>query len=215
MGRIGSRCRVDCTSFKCDGVSRLCCVAPHCRNGRPHCCGTECPVGKIVSLAAAAVPRPLVQFLHLWHWPFAWFGNLIWPDLHTLGQCALLAGSLVVATLSYTLVENPVRYHPRLVESAKLSLAMGAILVGISFAAAPAAAWWVYTYQAIVLHDGKAVAMQKSTDDLPAIVVNGCHIDPAASRGVNGHPALIRGCQSVDFAVDADRPRRSACGRSW
>ena len=71
--------------------------------------------------------------IYLWHWPLlllpvVWFGEP--TDLHKL---AYLAGAVLLAHISYHLVENPVRRHPWLVgrKFASLGLTAGfAVIAG-------------------------------------------------------------------------------------
>ena len=117
---------------------------------------------------------------YLWHWPFTWFGRQAWPHMNLVGQLSLLAGSLLAGTASYYFVENPARYNPMLLRSARLSLAAGVVMISLSFGAA-SIVWWLYANPKILLHDGKTIAMQMVLDDIPRIYFDGCHISVRAT----------------------------------
>ena len=71
---------------------------------------------------------------YLWHWPVVVYAEILGATAWTV---ALVAGlSLVPAHLSYVLVENPVRFHPRLRAAAGPSLALGVGLTMVGVLAA-------------------------------------------------------------------------------
>lgn len=78
--------------------------------------------------------------LYLWHWPLLCFARIQWPvaGASLAARLALIAGSVVLAWLTYRFVEQPVRYssHHRTAKIAILVAAMTGILV------AGAVTWW-------------------------------------------------------------------------
>ena len=65
---------------------------------------------------------------YLWHWPVLVFAAALWPRMPVGGRIACALGALALATLSTALLENPIRFHPRLVGRPRLSIAMGLCL---------------------------------------------------------------------------------------
>lgn len=92
-------------------------------------------LGKVLAL------RPLVKIgdwsysLYLWHFPVLVLGVDLLGSSESL-RLGLIAVTFVAAYLTYTVVENPIRSHPALVKRAGASLALGALLVTASVAAA-------------------------------------------------------------------------------
>jgi peptidoglycan/LPS O-acetylase OafA/YrhL len=66
---------------------------------------------------------------YLWHWPVLVFGRILLPGRQgPLIAIPLLLASLAIAWSTHSLIENPVRFHRRLVAKPTLSLALGAAL---------------------------------------------------------------------------------------
>ena len=66
--------------------------------------------------------------LYLWHWLFIVAGTAHWGQLGAKRGLLLTALAFIPAWLSHRLVENPVRFNPRLAGSNALSLSLGANL---------------------------------------------------------------------------------------
>lgn len=66
--------------------------------------------------------------LYLWHWPPLALAAAAGGDPGVRKAIALTAISFVPAVLSYRLVENPIRFHPRLVRAPRFSVGMGVSL---------------------------------------------------------------------------------------
>jgi peptidoglycan/LPS O-acetylase OafA/YrhL len=73
---------------------------------------------------------------YLWHWPFLIFAKTCVPDLTWISRLVVAIGALLMAQITYWIVENPVRFHPRLMmrPALSLSLAVWVPAVGISVA---------------------------------------------------------------------------------
>lgn len=74
---------------------------------------------------------PVMQWLgklsyswYLWHWPFLIFAKTCLPDLTWISRLAVAIGALLMAQITYWIVENPVRFHPRLMMRPALSLSL-------------------------------------------------------------------------------------------
>ncbi len=64
--------------------------------------------------------------IYLWHFPVLLLAEARYGPLNVLERIGLLLGSVALAAASYMLVENPVRFAPKLVASPARSLVMGA-----------------------------------------------------------------------------------------
>jgi hypothetical protein len=71
---------------------------------------------------------------YLWHWPLLVLAAAVYPNIDGLAKLLVGAAALFAAYASYRLVENPLRFHPRLVESSVRSLGLGLALAVISIA---------------------------------------------------------------------------------
>lgn len=72
---------------------------------------------------------------YLWHWPLIVFARLTWPAHADLAAAGAAAASLVPAALSYTYLEQPVRYRRDLVRGRAVVLAAVCLLVPAVLAA--------------------------------------------------------------------------------
>lgn len=77
--------------------------------------------------------------LYLWHWPLLTLASVRFDGLSAQHRAVALVATVVLAALTFSLVENPVRHSPLLVRHAHLSLAVGAtitlVVAGAAFAA--------------------------------------------------------------------------------
>ena len=106
--------------------------------------GAELPY-RGAGLLLGSVP---LQFLgrlsyswYLWHWPFLVLSAALLPNISIVGKIAVAAISLVIAAVTHRLVENPIRFHPYLVQRPALSLYLAAALTFCSFSAATLSMW--------------------------------------------------------------------------
>ena len=108
--------------------------------------------------------------LYLWHWPLLVFAAVIWPQFDSLVVCLTVLVALGAAVLSYHAVENPIRFHRRLVLSKRLSLGW---LSGASIALAIGTSVLVQAERSdgATTPDRFAVAQR----DIPRVYRDGCH----------------------------------------
>lgn len=76
---------------------------------------------------------------YLWHWPFLVLAAALFPGASVLRNVLAVLTALAVAAAAHRLVENPIRFHPKLVARPWATLAMGAALMASAFAAAEGA----------------------------------------------------------------------------
>jgi peptidoglycan/LPS O-acetylase OafA/YrhL len=69
---------------------------------------------------------------YLWHWPCLVLASAVMPNLSVVGRIIVVTGALGLAAASYYTVEQPIRFHPRLVREPKLTLALGFTLTACS-----------------------------------------------------------------------------------
>ena len=66
--------------------------------------------------------------IYLWHFPVLLLAEAKYGPLGAGTRVALLLGAVALAAVSCALIENPVRFAPKLVASSALSLVMGALI---------------------------------------------------------------------------------------
>ncbi|MCL2788141.1 MAG: acyltransferase [Micrococcales bacterium] len=92
-------------------------------------------------IAAVLSIKPLVWIgglsysLYLWHWPILIAAKALWPDSAFRVPVLAVAVSVLPAWLVHRLVENPIRFAPKLSRSPGLALSIGAncSLLGVAF----------------------------------------------------------------------------------
>ena len=101
--------------------------------------GVLAPAARLPRLLAAA---PL-QFLgrlsytwYLWHWPALVLAEAAAGPFTLIARLAVALGSLLLSSVTYRLVENPLRFHPRLLPAPRRSLV---VMMTLSLVAAGAA----------------------------------------------------------------------------
>jgi len=101
--------------------------------------GAELPhvgVGRVLDSKPLQFLGTMSYSWYLWHWPFLVFAAVLDPSISTAGRIVAALAALVVATGAHYLIENPLRFQPRLVRSPILSLAFGGVLMALSLSAA-------------------------------------------------------------------------------
>ena len=95
------------------------------------------------SILQKMLALPVMQWLgrlsyswYLWHWPFLIYAKACFPGLGWHGRLLVVAGALLMAQLTYWLLENPVRFNPFLMARPALSLGLGVLVpaLGVSVA---------------------------------------------------------------------------------
>ncbi|MBT9330017.1 acyltransferase family protein [Paracidobacterium acidisoli] len=121
--------------------------------------------------------NPASQFLgrvsyswYLWHWPVLVLSSALWTlTLTDRLVCAL--ASLLMAALTYQLLENPIRFHPALMGHAWRSLAMAVCVTGISLSACAATAYLRHHLQT-----PRSRYISATIAALPVVYSDGCHL---------------------------------------
>lgn len=142
----------------------------------------------LVLLAGAAAPssaaprvlgvRPLTGLgrlsytWYLWHWPALVLTEAAAGPLELWQRLLVAAGALLTSEVTHRLVENPVRYHRRLVPAPRLAvmLMLGVSLVTTAVAAAAASAT-----------ERLQLRYVEAARDLPRSHRDGCHLQVPAS----------------------------------
>jgi len=93
-------------------------------------------VGTVFNTAPLQTLGGLSYSWYLWHWPFLVFTAAILPGGSVLARVTAAGTSLGVAYLTHRYFENPIRHNAALVNSPKLTLAVGAALTALSLVVA-------------------------------------------------------------------------------
>ena len=127
--------------------------------------GSVAPRRGIASLLSVA---PL-QFLgarsyswYLWHWPFVVFAAALVPGLGVGGKLIAALGALLAASLTFRLLERPIRLNPYLGARAALSLTLAA---GVTLLAL-AATWGLLQLAAQRALDARLSTISAATSDV-------------------------------------------------
>ncbi|MFZ0876486.1 MAG: acyltransferase family protein, partial [Pseudonocardiaceae bacterium] len=138
--------------------------------------------------------------LYLWHWPVLVLPVATFGELGGWTRTGLVVMAVALAWATYILVENPVRRSTRLRNGLRPSYALGAILAAVAVGAAALAGLLpklatdvrVEPLTSVRLAEGVvggartvpanvAPALNKVTNDIPAIYASGCHAPFAAT----------------------------------
>jgi peptidoglycan/LPS O-acetylase OafA/YrhL len=110
---------------------------------------------------------------YLWHWPAMVYAAVVIPELGGYARLLAAGVSLVLASATHHLFENPIRYHPRLVPRPRLSLALalGLTLLGLGIASGTRVV-------AVAASETPAqLAYTRAAADRPAMEDQGCVTD--------------------------------------
>ncbi len=112
---------------------------------------------------------------YLWHWPILFFGEAAYPEGGLIYSASLVGLSFAAAVATHHTIENPVRFHPVLLRSRTLSLAMGAILVGSAVLAGYAVTQYARGLN-VTLSGGRQIAIKDILSDRSPAYDSDCHI---------------------------------------
>lgn len=89
--------------------------------------------------AGGLLANPILQWFgrlsyswYLWHWPLLIYAAAVFPSGIRFQSTLVVGASLLAAWLTHAIVENPVRFHPRLVKRQGLSLSLAAVLMVVT-----------------------------------------------------------------------------------
>jgi peptidoglycan/LPS O-acetylase OafA/YrhL len=94
------------------------------------------PVARFLDVAPLQFLGKLSYSWYLWHWPFLVFASVLVPGVSVVGKTVAVIMALGAAILAHRWVENPIRFSRSLVTRPVRTLAMGAMLMLVSVAAA-------------------------------------------------------------------------------
>lgn len=138
--------------------------------------------------------------MYLWHWPLLVAATALWGELGGRLGLLVVAFSFIPAYLSYTLVENPIRFARPVARSNRLALSLGANFSLVGVVAGLALVLMVPTSSTTADDTQAAGAHALGTGD-QGMVESLQQVDwfvPAATEAVDDKPASYdKGC-SVD-----------------
>lgn len=130
---------------------------------------------------------------YLWHWPVFVFLALLLGELDWLASALGVALSLLLASLTFFLVENPIRLSPTLSRRVGLSLVLGVLLTGGS----AGIALMLRAVSAQELATGMQARYQAARAEIPRVYADGCHVDFLTTQP----PACVYGAPDADFTL--------------
>ncbi|UVT16986.1 MAG: acyltransferase [Nitrospira sp.] len=146
-------------------------------------------VGSVLRTAPLQVLGRLSYAWYLWHWPFLVFSEVLFPNITLPGKVVVAAASLMVAGLSYHLVENPVRYHPALLKRPILSVCFAGVITACLFGAAALSMQFATQLAeepemkavSAAIHDGYRLPKQRCVTDIQSAEVKTCDFGNSSS----------------------------------
>lgn len=132
------------------------------------------------SLGARMLQHPIVQWLgsrsyswYLWHWPVLVMAKVLYPDFGVVLGLACLSVALVMAEISYRVVETPLRFSPMLSRRPAYSIALA---LGLTIVTATSAEIW----RQIGHREANSPAQldfTRAMNDIPSTIYNSdCHL---------------------------------------
>ena len=82
------------------------------------------PIYRFLTIAPMRFVGKISYSLYLWHWPLLVYANIIWPQRSWFETVIILLVSIILATATTYLIENPIRYK-RILSTNKLILSFG------------------------------------------------------------------------------------------
>ncbi len=99
---------------------------------------------------------------YLWHWPFLVFAAALFPNISVTGKLAAGVASLIVASITHQVIENPIRSFPYLIQRPALTLYLAAGVTVCSLSAAYVSMRWA----AHLTNTPEMMTIEKSVDDI-------------------------------------------------
>ncbi|WP_369819270.1 acyltransferase family protein [Tessaracoccus sp. ZS01] len=154
------------------------------------CAHPDTWVARALGVAPMRLIGGLSYSIYLWHWPL-----FIFAELHSSDRPWLLplaaALSVVGAWLTKHFVEDPLRFHRRVMDSTKVALAMGAAGMALSLAAAGL----------LLLASPKTVEPASRPDALASDAASSMSGDSAAESGADSDAQLWGPMAYVDVSA--------------
>jgi peptidoglycan/LPS O-acetylase OafA/YrhL len=154
----------------------------------------------------ALVPIGLISYpLYLWHWSLLSFGDIVQSgSLSTLARFAAILLSFVLATLTYLLIERPIRFGSKTPAAAFVTAGFLIIAGGIGWATfkAGGAQFRAVNRAANFAHDA-AIPGSTYTSDGSCLAVGLEQIKNEVCLSVGGHPEVLVVGDSHAIALNA------------
>ncbi len=168
-------------------------------------CAALLPTLGVAIVIAAGVP-PLRAFgrisfsLYLYHWPVLVLASSALGDLSPMARSSLVALSIVIATISWRIVEEPFRRARGLSRAPRRSLLMGATTMSVAIVAA----------QLVGISGGSSVAASSPVDHDPVpevmLATAAPSVDPRAlAEATSGPPVVATTAPAVPTLLPATR----------
>lgn len=138
----------------------------------------ESPATRLLCTRPAQAIGRLSYSLYLWHWPVLVIGKQLVPYNSVPIRLGWIAVAGIMAAVTYSVVENPIRIQPFLIVRSGLTL--GLALLGAILSVGALGAW-----RAILHHSEQFRKYDRVVHDVPEVYRNGC--DPERAEA---HPAM-------------------------
>ncbi len=147
-------------------------------------------VGAPSSPTANLLKLPLLQFvgaisysLYLWHWPILTIARNTSGGNSPLLRVGCIIVSVLLAAITYAVVENPIRHNIRFIAKPRSTLAVAAVSILICMMGF---AWW----RSVLIHSEQYQKFQQVVEDVPSFDCLDCKEDGlllvCVSEGISG-----------------------------
>jgi peptidoglycan/LPS O-acetylase OafA/YrhL len=138
----------------------------------------ESPAPRLLRTRPAQVIGRLSYSLYLWHWPVLVIGRQLVPKNSAPIRLGWIAVAGIMAAITYSAIESPIRLQPFLI--ARSSLTLGLAVLGAIVCVGALGAWQAILHRSILFRKYERVVQ-----DLPGVYRKGCDPDR-----VDPHPAM-------------------------